>query len=380
MPQQRAGGRRPEPESTERNVTDWLDHLQTALVVCDSTGAVRRMNAAAEDLLAVSVGRATVDPAFLEGFAESGLSALIERVRDDDRALASQDLAWPSRGGTEWVDARAAPIPNGEILLELQDAAPRRRAMQDRSREARRALSRRVIRQLAHEIRNPLAGLRGAAQLLARRSIDQDGQELADIVCDEADRLERLVEDLLGGSRPLALVVGNVHAPLDRVVRLLAAAPSDANDRPSGDASGRRRLVRDFDPSLPHIAIDEERLHQAVLNLGRNACQAGATQIIFRSRAASGVSLNGVPRRLAVAIEIEDDGPGVPDDLVDSLFFPLVTGRPDGTGLGLSIAQDIVDGHGGAIDHERRADRTVFRILLPVPTGPRSTDRPGAPE
>ncbi|MBY6204093.1 nitrogen regulation protein NR(II) [Halomonas denitrificans] len=357
---------------------EWLDHLQTALVVFGADGAVVRLNAAAEDLLAVSADRAARDPTFRGAVEASGLASVISRVRADGRPMASQDLAWSHPGGAEWLDARAARLPDGAILLELQDAAPRRRAMQDRDRQARRALSRRVVRQLAHEVRNPLAGLRGAAQLLARRCRGDDERELAAIVCDEADRLERLVEQLLGGSRAVEPRPGNVHEPVDRVMRLLAAGgESGLPEVRSGGRSAAPTFLRDFDPSLPRVSIDAPGLQQAVLNLARNACQAGARRITFRTRAASGSTLQGLPHRLAVAIEVEDDGPGVPEHLVDSLFFPLVTGRPDGTGLGLSIAQEIVDRHGGEIDHERRAGRTVFRILLPVQAGSRPSDRTG---
>ncbi len=340
----------------------WLDRLQTALVHVDAAGTIRRMNAAAEDLLAVSAARAAVDSALAEAIDGSGLQALCDRAVAEGRGVASQDLRWTLPGGAEWLDARAARLPDGGVLLELQDAAPRRRAMLDRSREARRALSKRVVQQLAHEIRNPLAGLRGAAQLLTRRELDDTGRELVGIIGDEVDRLEALVEQLLGGARPVTAIEANLHAPLDRVVRLLQAEAAPV------------ALERDYDPSLPRVRIDEARLQQVFLNLARNAIEAGAGRLVFRTRAAPGVTL-GVHRcRLAVAIEIEDDGPGVPDELADSLFFPLVSGRPDGTGLGLAVAQDLVDRHGGDIDHERRGERTVFRVLLPVERRPEANE------
>ena len=335
----------------------WLDQLQTALVHVDADGRVRRMNASAEDLLAVSAARAADDPALAAAIDGSGLRALCERAEREAGGVASQDLRWTLAGGAEWLDARASRLPGGGVLLELQDAAPRRRAMLDRSRDARRALSKRGVRQLAHEIRNPLAGLRGAAQLLARRDLDATGHELVGIIGDEVDRLEALVGELLGGGRPLTARAGNLHAPLDRVVRLLAAEDAPAS------------LERDYDPSLPLLRIDEARLQQVFLNLARNAIEAGAARLVFRTRAAPGATLNGRRCRLAIAVEIEDDGPGVPDELVDSLFFPLVSGRADGTGLGLAVAQDLVERHGGDLDHERRGERTVFRVLLPVDDG-----------
>ncbi|NKI34843.1 PAS domain-containing sensor histidine kinase [Wenzhouxiangella sp. XN79A] len=335
----------------------WLDRLQTALVHVDAAGTVCRMNAAAEDLLGVSAARAAMDPALTAAIDASGLQALCDRAVGEGRGVASQDLRWPLASGAEWLDARASRLGDGGVLLELQDAAPRRRAMLDRSREARRALSKRVVQQLAHEIRNPLAGLRGAAQLLARRDLDDTGRELAGIIGDEVDRLEALVEQLLGGARPVTAIETNLHAPLDRVVRLLAADAAPV------------ALDRDYDPSLPRVRIDEAGLQQVFLNLARNAIEAGAGRLVFRTRAIPGATLGGRRCRLAVAIEVEDDGPGVPEELADSLFFPLVSGRPDGTGLGLAVAQDLVDRHGGDLDHERRGERTVFRVLLPADAG-----------
>jgi two-component system nitrogen regulation sensor histidine kinase GlnL len=358
--------------STDPARTDdaWLDHLQTALVHVGADGRVQCMNSSAEDLLAISEARAAADGPMAAALEESGLRLLCERAGRDGRGVATQDLRWPLAGGAEWLDVRASRLPEGGVLLELQDAAPRRRAMLDRSREARRALSKRVVQQLAHEIRNPLAGLRGAAQLLARRDLDDTGRELAAIIGDEVDRLEALVGDLLGSGRPLSLEHANLHAPLDRVLQLLSAETSAID------------VARDYDPSLPRVWIDEARLLQVLLNLARNAAEAGADRLIFRTRAAPGVTLQGRRCRLAGVIEVEDNGPGVPEELVDSMFFPLVTGRTDGTGLGLAVAQELIDRHGGELDHERRGAQTVFRIVLPIDHEPPSDGRGvgGVPE
>lgn len=357
------------PFDSEDPAPDWLDQLQTAFVRLDADDRVLGMNASAQDLLAVSASRAGGDSVFVRAMRASGLIELAGRSRQEGRGVAVQDLRWPLPGGAEWLDARATVIDGRMVVLELQDAGPRRRAMVDRGRAAGRALSKRVVQQLAHEIRNPLAGLRGAAQLLARSELDASGRELADIVRHETERLEALVEDLLGTGRSLDVAAGNVHAPLDRVLRLLDA-----------ELEQSCVLLRDFDPSLPRVVIDERRMQQVFLNLARNAIQAGASTLVFRTRAAIGITLAGRPCRLALAVEIEDDGPGVPDALLEALFFPLVSGRPDGTGLGLSIAQDLVDSHGGEIDHERRGERTVFRVSLPVPESELSVASGGALE
>lgn len=333
---------------------DWLEHLQTAVMRLDSKGRVRFVNPAAHDLLGAAGGQST--GAFRREMRASGLGALVERASGEQRTLSAQDIEWQDAGRVLWLDVQVTALTDGGTLLELHDAGLRRRAQEDRLRHDRQALSRRVVRQLAHEIRNPLAGLRGAAQLLGRDEPDPDRRELTDIICHEADRLHALVDELLAPAGPARMVHANVHQPVDRLHALLS---SEADD---GVA-----VERDYDPSLPEIELDSNQLLQALLNLGRNALQSGADRIVLRTRAARRVTWGGAPHRLAAAVEISDNGRGVPAELAESLFFPLVTGRPEGSGLGLAIAQEIVDRHGGRIEFESEPGNTVFRLLLPVP-------------
>jgi len=351
-----------EPTSEySRAIPDWLTHLQTAVVVLDPGNLPRYLNPAAEDLLGVSghnlSGRndAGAGPA-LAAIEEAGLEALIRRSVIDRRVVAAQDIEWRHAGRVVWLDVEVTVLPGGDRLLELHDAELRRRAQDDRLRHERQRLSRRVVRQLAHEIRNPLAGLRGAAQLLGRDAPDDARRELAGIVCRESDRLHALVNELLAPTGRSELVAGNIHEPVDRLHALLAAeAGSDVS------------VTRDYDPSLPGLELDADQLLQALLNLGRNALQSGADLIRLRTRSATRVTWAGTMHRLAVAVEICDNGRGVPEELSESLFFPLVTGRSEGSGLGLAIAQEIADRHGGRIEFESEPGNTVFRLLLPVP-------------
>jgi two-component system nitrogen regulation sensor histidine kinase GlnL len=331
----------------------WWRELQTAVLALDAELRVKAINAAAEELLGVDGAAAAGRSGLIELEA---LAALLQRCRSQGQALVSQDIAWSRDGRTLLFDMAVSPLPDGGVLLELHDAELRRTAFDDRARSARQALSRRVVQQLAHEIRNPLAGLRGAAQLLARDEPDPARRELGEIICSEADRLARLVGRLLGPSGPWQPAAANIHGPVDRAWRVLRS-----------EAGEGQCLERDYDPSLPELTIDAEPLQQAVLNLGRNALQAGAASVCLATRAVRYRTWNGVLHRQAVAIEIVDDGPGVPPSLVDSLFFPLVTSKAEGSGLGLAIAQDIVDRHGGRIEFESRPGHTVFRILLPLP-------------
>lgn len=335
---------------------DWLAQLQTAVMVLDPRGRPMFLNPAAEDLLGLANASSSAARSVLAALREAGLAELIERAVAEQRVISAQDMRWSHGGRLAWLDVQLMVLPDGSRLLELHDAEPRRRAQDDRSRHDRQALSRRVVRQLAHEIRNPLAGLRGAAQLLGRDEPDPSRRELTDIICLEADRLQALVEGLLAPTGPARMIRANVHASVDRLYTLLCSeAPTDV------------AVERDYDPSLPELELDSDQLLQALLNLGRNALQSGANRVILRTRVARGVTWGGVLHRLAAAIELVDNGCGVPADLVESLFFPLVTTRSDGSGLGLAIAQEISDRHGGRIEFETQPGNTVFRLLLPLP-------------
>ncbi|MEO7478059.1 MAG: ATP-binding protein [Lysobacteraceae bacterium] len=217
-----------------------------------------------------------------------------------------------------------------------------------------------ALKGLAHEIRNPLAGLKGAAQLLARRAssrLDNDDErELIGVIGDEVDRLAALLERLVNPAPSRAFESVNIHSVLERV-RMLADA----------DAGWAIKLGRDYDPSLPNISGDVDRLTQALWNLVRNALESGANTISLRTRAEHGVLIGDVAHRLVLRIEIVDDGRGVPDDLVERIFLPLVSDRAEGSGLGLPLAQQIVREHGGTMSYRSRPGHTVFTLMVPVP-------------
>lgn len=214
-----------------------------------------------------------------------------------------------------------------------------------------------MIRQLAHEIKNPLGGIRGAAQLLERQLDDDELREYTDVVISETDRLVSLVDTLLGPGGPPNKAPVNVHELLEYVVRIIKA-----ENKPT------LKIKRDYDPGLPLIDLDRDHIVQAFLNLVRNAATAleGQGVITLRSRAVLNYTIGDTRHRVIASIEIEDDGPGIPDDLQDSIFYPLVTSRPDGTGLGLPAAQELLSRHGGLIEFESRPGRTVFLVRIPL--------------
>ncbi len=253
------------------------------------------------------------------------------------------------------------------MLVELSDATQWRQIDREHALISQRDASRRMIRQLAHEIRNPLGGLRGAAQLLERELPTPELREFTRIIIGEADRLTALTDSLLGPVRRPQRQTVNVHEVLERVVALIASERRDAV-----------QVFRDYDPSLPPLSADPDQLIQALLNIARNALQSvGADgHVLFRTRALTNYPIGAVRHKLVVSIEIEDSGPGVPTDLAESIFYPLVTGRTDGTGLGLPISQDLVSRHGGLIEYQSRPGKTVFMVRLPLGTVPAKAPGP----
>jgi two-component system nitrogen regulation sensor histidine kinase GlnL len=335
----------------------------TAVVVLDESLLVTYLNAAAENLFGVSarrvVGRSLGDIMHPAG----ELVALCQRALASGLTFSLRELA--ARVGERHLvlDCRAAPL-EGErsLLLELLDTERDRKLRREAALVSQQQLSRRIIRQLAHEVKNPLGGLRGAAQLLERQLPDPDQKAYTRVIIEEADRLAALVDGILragGAPRPEEL---NIHRITEHVAQLIEA------EKPPGI-----ELVRDYDPSLPPITTDRNQMIQAFLNLARNAMQALGEhgRLVFRTRALSNVTLGGERHRLVLSAEVEDNGPGIPEELRDTIFYPLVTGRSTGTGLGLTIAQDLVSRNGGLIEFESQPGRTVFQMRLPVANGGR---------
>jgi two-component system, NtrC family, nitrogen regulation sensor histidine kinase GlnL len=213
-----------------------------------------------------------------------------------------------------------------------------------------------AMKGLAHELRNPLAGLKGAAQLLARRLDpgDTGGRELVGLVGSEVERLTQLLDRMLEPTPPRPHAPLNIHAVLERVLRLAES-----------DAGWTVKPVRDYDPSLPELPGDGDRLVQAVWNLVRNAIEAGAGEIVLRTRAEHGARIGAAGPELALRLEIVDDGRGVPGELAEQVFLPLVSGRAEGSGLGLALAQQVAREHRGSIAYRSRPGHTVFTLLLP---------------
>jgi two-component system nitrogen regulation sensor histidine kinase GlnL len=218
-----------------------------------------------------------------------------------------------------------------------------------------------MIKQLAHEIKNPLGGLRGAAQLLERELQGESLREYTQVIIGEADRLAALVDSMAGPNRAPSKTQINVHEICEHVYHLVRA-----------EAGAAIVVDRDYDPSLPNATLDRNQIIQALLNVARNALQAlsGSGRISFRTRALSNVTIGSARHRLVASVQVEDNGPGVPAELRSSIFYPLVTGRANGSGLGLAVAQELVTRNGGLIEFESEPGRTVFTLLLPLGESP----------
>ncbi len=340
-----------------------LDAMATAVIVVDRDGRIAWLNTAAGNLLATGPGAARGRrlSELLAGGGET--EALIARARLGGEPLTQREcqLVPVARTDTSYLaDVTATPLPPddaGAALVEIADTTRQARITRDAALLAQQGGSRMMARQLAHEIRNPLGGLRGAAQLLERELPRDELREYTRVIIGEADRLRALVESLLGPARAMRREPVNVHELADHVYRLARA-----------EAPAAIAITRDYDPSLPPLALDRDLIVQAMLNLARNAVQAlgGRGELTLRSRALTQATIGARRHRLVASVEFEDNGPGVPPELGETIFYPLVSARAGGTGLGLAVAQDIATRHGGIIEFDSRPGRTVFSLLLPM--------------
>jgi two-component system nitrogen regulation sensor histidine kinase GlnL len=345
-----------------------LNALPLAVIVVGSDGMIKDANVAAEDFFDMSVGllrrHALHD---LVPFG-SPLLALIEQVRQRGGAVNEYkvDLGTPRTPSERLVDLHVAPVPEGpgEVVVMLQQ-----RTMADKMnrqlthRGAARSVTA-LAAMLAHEIKNPLSGIRGAAQLLEQQASDDD-RILTRLICDEADRIVKLVDrmEVFGDKRPVQREQVNIHMVFDHVRRLAQ----------SGFAR-HIRFVEDYDPSLPPVLGNRDQLVQVFLNLVKNAAEAigesatdGEIQLTTAFRPGVRLSLPGSKSKVSLPLEfcIKDNGPGVSDELMPNLFDPFVTTKPSGSGLGLALAAKIIGDHGGIIECESQPRRTIFRVLMP---------------
>ena len=337
-----------------------LDCLSTGAMVLDADGRILYVNPAAETLLGVS-GALLVGDEATHAFERSPeLLSAINTARIEQETVIEYELDLVIGGHPAIrVGCSISPLekPAQAVLVEMRAVDPQLRiARLERARMQQEA-NRELLRNLAHEIKNPLGGIRGAAQLLEHELPRESLREYTQVIIKESDRLQSLMERLLTPHRTPRFGAVNIHEVLERVRSLIMA------ETPS------MKLRRDYDLSLPEIHADAEQLIQATLNIARNAVQAmhGQGEITLKTRVARQITLESRRYRLGMRVEIIDNGPGIPDDIREQIFYPLVSGREGGSGLGLAVAQTPVAQNHGTIDCESQPGQTIFSIFLPLP-------------
>lgn len=347
-----------------RNDGDILDNLSTAIVVLDNQLHITALNAACEVLLETSEARSLQRHLKTLLLQSDAWLPSLQQVAASNQPLVRRGIPLYLHTGQEvHVDLLATPVPtpndSTHLIIELQAVDRLLKISREEGLIHAQETTRAVIRGLAHEIKNPLGGVRGAAQLLARELPSKELQEYTEIIIREADRLRDLVDRLLGPRQQPDLQPINIHEILEHVRNLISA-----------EVGNQVSIVRDYDPSLPEIPGDRAQLIQAVLNIMRNAMQASESSrdctITLRTRAQRQFTIGLKRHRVVYRVDIIDNGSGIPEELLHDVFIPMVTTRAEGTGLGLSIAQSVVNRHGGLLECSSEPGNTIFTMYLPM--------------
>lgn len=348
-----------------------LENLNTGVLLLDAHLAILYMNPAAEALLQVS-GKRGAGSSFAELANESGTdTAPMRRALKTGHSYTKREARLQLHNQREvTLDYSVSPIAHPitrmpALLIELQGRDRLMRISREEQMIAKQETTRSLVRGMAHEVKNPLGGIRGAAQLLERELPTESLKEYTQIIIEEADRLRDLVDRMLGPRTLPQQELLNIHEVLERVCQLIEV-----------ESEGSIHIDRDYDPSIPETEADKGQLIQATLNICRNAMQAlqrgpcvnNKPELLIRTRTMRQFTIGQKRHRLVAQIDIVDNGPGIPSELQDSLFYPMVSGRADGTGLGLSISQSIINQVSGIIECSSAPGHTVFSIFLPLET------------
>jgi two-component system, NtrC family, nitrogen regulation sensor histidine kinase GlnL len=338
-----------------------LEYLATAVILLDDESRIAYINPAAENLFDVSDKNLHGLPLQQVFTHTEQLASAMQQAVHNNASYIEHDLTLGTHArGKLHLRCAATPLQftRRYLLLEFHPMdRPLKLAREEQMLDQTQA-NRLLLRNLAHEIKNPLGGIRGAAQLLEQELEKPALREYTQVIVQEADRLRSLMEKLLAPQNASHYSALNIHEVLERVRSVVLA------EMPEG-----LTVQRDYDISLPALVGDKEQLIQVMLNIVRNAAQAmqGCGLIVLRTRIARQVTLIKRRHRLAVMVQIIDNGPGIPPELQDKVFYPLVSGRADGHGLGLTLAQDFVSQHHGMIEFVSEPGRTCFTVLLPLP-------------
>ena len=337
-----------------------VENLSTAVVLLDEALCMMYLNPAAEMLLGTSSRMVSGRPlAELMPESHAFLHTLLNCL-EATQTITERELSLSLIDGRRvTVDCTATPLADQGrgLLLEMQQLDRHLRIAREEHLLSQQQATSALLRGLAHEIRNPLGGLRGAAQLLERELENADLREYTQVIISEADRLEGLLNRMLGPRGGRSKSPTNIHQVLERV-RVLVQAEVDP----------RVRILTNYDPSIPDLQADPDQLIQALLNIVRNAAQAlgESGRITLQTRIERQFTIGNHRHRLVVRVDVIDDGPGIPAAMIEQIFYPMVTGRPDGSGLGLSIAQSLINQHGGLVECASEPGHTEFTVRLPL--------------
>jgi two-component system nitrogen regulation sensor histidine kinase GlnL len=339
-----------------------LENLSTAILLFDREFRLLYLNSSAEMLFAVSSRKAIGLPVMeMIRCPGSILDNNLTQSLESGQPFTEREHQLTLPDGSEiTVDCTVIPLRHeyrvNELLVEIQQVDRQLRITREEQILSRNEATRALVRGLAHEIKNPLGGLRGAAQLLERELDDEALTEYTQIIIEEADRLQNLVNNMLGPNRVPELKTVNIHQILERVCSLVKV-----------EAGPSLIIDKNYDPSIPPIKGDMDQLIQSFLNILRNAVNAAGTKgvIVIKTRIMRQFTIGNIRHRLVISVEIEDNGPGIPKELQERIFFPMVTGGT-GMGLGLSISQTLINRHQGLIEFNSKPGQTTFRVLLPL--------------
>ncbi|MBM6552256.1 nitrogen regulation protein NR(II) [Marinomonas ostreistagni] len=345
-----------------------IDHLSTAVLQLNRELCIEYLNPSAEMMLEVSRRRIygqDLSAALSED--DESRAALVAAIQSGHAFTKREAEVTLTTGKVVLCDYNVTPVMGAlnntdSLLIELHPRDRMKRISQEDELIANHQTSKELVRGLAHEIKNPLGGIRGAAQLISRVFDDEGLKDYTQVIIEESDRLRDLVDRLLGPRQLPQYQPVNIHRVTERVNQLISV-----------ESGEHIKIVRDYDPSIPDLIGDEDQLIQSVLNVMRNAMQALLNQednhdkqITVSTRTLRQFTIGAKRHRLVCRVSITDNGPGIPESLLKTLFYPMVSGRADGTGLGLSIAQSVVHQHNGIIECNSQPQCTEFNILIPI--------------
>ncbi|MBC79745.1 MAG: PAS domain-containing sensor histidine kinase [Gammaproteobacteria bacterium] len=338
-----------------------LNNLCTAVISLDHELKVCFINQSAESLLEISANKSLDKPLAELGWGFDQYMSIFYDAIQSGQPYTQRMAEFTLTPGTHLtLDFTISPISEGEwprLLLEMHPLDRYLRIDRDAALNERQEISRQMIRGLAHEVKNPLGGIRGSAQLLEKQLVTDELKEYTKIIIDETDRLTHLVDQMLGPTRIPKPESTNIHVLLERVRRLIEL------EYPGVDT------IKDYDPSIPEVLVDPEMYLQALINILRNAMQSMVDtpdpKLTITTRIERQFTINAIRHKTVVRIDITDNGCGIPPELKENLFYPMISGRPDGTGLGLPLVHAVIHQHSGHIEFDSEPGATIFRIFIP---------------